>query len=125
MEQSGGLISRDSLSCPLLLRRIELQVLFLLQLDRTLWLVFPLSIFFPFLTMDPLLPSRGEREGWLGELSGPRQPILGGDGSGGVGGTQKGQDRRGDSSLALKPYHHDNRAKHHFRLELSGGQFGT
>ena len=65
MEQSGGLISRDSLSCPLLLRRIELQVLFLLQLDRTLWLVFPLSIFFPFLTMDPLLPSRGEREGRL------------------------------------------------------------
>ena len=40
-------------------------MLFLLQLDRTLWLVFPLSIFFPFPTMDPLLPSRGEREGGL------------------------------------------------------------
>ena len=66
MEQSGGLISGDSLSCPLLLRRIELEVLLLLRLDRTFWLVFPLSIFFPFLTMvvlDPLLPSSGEREG--------------------------------------------------------------
>lgn len=68
MEQSRALISGDSLSCPLLLRRIELEVLLLLWLDRTFWLIFPLSIFLPFLTMvvlDPLLPRSGEREGWL------------------------------------------------------------